>query len=133
MNTTKKIVRIAQHFFLFLCIIYPFSISADDNATYNISMQKETNNTSWPNIQGDPEGRRIPPKPINCTISPDGIYVSGLSEDIITYEIWNDAAEICIASFTEESEFLEFLFSQSGEFHISFITENYCISGNILL
>lgn len=131
MNYIKRLFCPALLSILLICIIIPESVSAADNTSCTISMWKEPNNTSWSNTQGDPEGRRIPPKPIYCTISRDGLYVAGLTEDIITYEIWNETSEIFLASFNEEQEFLDFLFNQSGEFQITFVTENYCISGYI--
>lgn len=115
------------------CIMFPVSVLAADNVSYTVTMQKEPNNQTGHNKQESPEGRRIPPKPICCTISTEGISVAGLSEDIITYEVWDETSEICLASFNEEQEFLDFLFNQSGEFQILFITENYCISGNVII
>lgn len=112
-------------------IMFPVSVLAADSVSYTVTMQKEPNYQTGHNKQEEPEGRRIPPKPIYCTISPEGISVAGLSEDIITYEVWDETLEICLASFNEEQEFLDFLFSQSGEFQITFVTENYCISGYI--
>lgn len=118
---------------MLICIIFPVSVLAGDNATYTVTMRIGQNNPTGHNVQGDEEGRRIPPKPICCTISTEGISVAGLSEDIITYEVWDETSEICLASFNEEQEFLDFLFNQSGEFQILFITENYCISGNVII
>lgn len=133
MNYTKSLFCTVLLSILLNCITFPAAISAADNTSYTVNMRKESNNTTWTNEQWGSEGRRIPPKPIYCTISSEGIYVAGLSEDIMTYEIWNETSEICLASFNEENDFLNFLFNQSGEFQIIFITENYCISGYITI
>lgn len=130
-NYMKRFFCTALLSMLLNCIIFPVSVLAADNVSYTVIMQKEPNNQTGHNKQESPEGRRIPPKPIYCTISPEGISVAGLSEDIITYEVWNETSEICLASFNEEQKFLDFLFNQSGEFQITFVTENYCISGYI--
>lgn len=131
MNYMKRLFCSALLLILLNCIQFPVSVLAADNTSYTVTMRKEPNNTTWTNEQEEPERRRIPPKPIYCTISPEEISVAGLSEDIITYEVWNETSEICLASFNEEQEFLDFLFNQSGEFQITFVTENYCISGYI--
>lgn len=133
MNYTKSLFCTVLLSILLNCITFPAAISAADNTSYTVNMRKESNNTTWTNEQWGSEGRRILPKPIYCTISSEGIYVAGLSDDIINYEIWNETSEICLASFNEENDFLNFLFNQSGEFQIIFITENYCISGYITI
>ncbi len=133
MNYMKSLFCTVLLSILLNCITFPVAISAADNTSYTVNMRKELNNTTWTNEQYETEGRRIPPKPIYCTISTEGINVAGLSEDIMTYEIWNETSEICLASFNGENEFLDFLFNQSGEFQIIFITENYCISGYITI
>lgn len=133
MNYMKRLFCTALLSMLLNCIMFPVSVLAADNVSYTVTMQKEPNNQTGHNKQESPEGRRIPPKPICCTISTEGISVAGLSEDIITYEVWDETSEICLASFNEEQEFLDFLFNQSGEFQILFITENYCISGNVII
>lgn len=131
MNIMKRICSITLLPLIIIGLLIPNSINAENNTSITISMQRQPNPQSEHNEQYQTEGRRIPPKPIYCTISPEGISVAGLSEDIITYEVWNETSEICLASFNEEQEFLDFLFNQSGEFQIAFVTENYCISGYI--
>ncbi|MDE6756908.1 MAG: hypothetical protein K2J66_07160, partial [Muribaculaceae bacterium] len=118
---------------IIICVLIPISIKAENNASITLSMQSQPIPQTGHNKQDEPEGRRIPPKPIYCTISTEGINVAGLSEDIMTYELWNETSEICLASFNGENEFLDFLFNQSGEFQIIFITDNYCISGYIVI
>lgn len=127
----KRLFCITLLSLFLICIMHPVSVLAADDVSYTVSMRKEPTNTTWTNEQREKEGRRIPPKPIYCTISPEGIYVTGLSDDITTYEVWNETSDICLASFNCEQDFIDFLFSQLGEFQITFVTENYCISGYI--
>lgn len=129
----KRICSITFLPLIIIGLLIPNSINAENNTSITVSMQRQPNPQPEHNEQYQTEGRRIPPKPIYCIISPEGISVAGLSEDIITYEVWNETSEICLASFNEEQEFLDFLFNQSGEFQILFITENYCISGNVII
>lgn len=49
--------------------------------------------------------------------------------DILSYEIWDTDGEICIASYTEESDFINALFSMEGEYQIHFSTEEYSYIG----
>lgn len=125
----KRLIPITLLTLIVMCVLFPNSIKAESNSAITIQMKKLLPTKE----EIEHEGRRLPPRPIYCTISRDGINIAGLSEEIISYEIWNEASEICFASFIEESEFLDFLFSQSGDFQLIFVTENYYISGNITI
>ena len=72
--------------------------------------------------------------PIYCVISrTDGVNIVGLSEDIISYEIWDSSHEINLASFSNESDFLDYLLIQTGSFQLNLETENYNVFGYISL
>ena len=109
-------------------ILFPNSMNAGNNTTYTVSMRKQSRH----NKGLDKEGLRTPPMSIYCVISQtDGVNIVGLIEEITSYEIWDTASEINFASFSEEAEFLDFLFSLTGEYKIKFETENYYIIGYI--
>lgn len=109
-------------------ILFPNSMNAGNNTTYTVSMRKQSRH----NKGLDKEGLRTPPMPIYCVISQtDGVNFIGLSEDIISYEIWDITSEINFASFSEEAEFLDYLFLQVGDFQIKLETENYYVLGYI--
>lgn len=105
---------------------------AMNDTPYTITMQKSSKEQPSHNKHLDDEGRRSSPAPIFCIIShTSGIEMMGLSEDIIGYEVWDADSEIKLAFFSEETEFLDFLFLQVGNLQIKLETENYFISGYI--
>ena len=97
-------------------------------------MQKQSKRQSEHNKELDDEGRRTPPKPIYCVISKtEGLNIIGLPEEIMNYEILDPSSEINLASFSEESDFINFLFYQIGNFKLNFEAENYNICGYITI
>jgi len=79
-------------------------------------------------------GCRAPSKPISCHISEStGVVIPGVDKsDIISFEVYNENG-ICLASLTEESEFISFLFSLSEPVEIRIITDQYIYHGYISL
>lgn len=124
----KRLFTISLLTMLMASILFPDSVMAGDRTSYTVSMRKQSRH----NKGLDEEGLRTPPMPIYCVISrTDGINIAGLTEDITSYEIWDTSHEINIASFSDESEFLDFLFPLIGDYKIKFETENYYIIGYI--
>lgn len=79
---------------------------------------------------------RLPSAPIECVITSDGICVHDSSVNLaeaISYEIWDAESEWCVASFSDESSFIESLFAMSGEFQIRIVFSDYELVGNVYL
>ncbi len=109
----------------------PDTIKAGNQSTYTTTVYKAKKQSEH-NQHLDCEGRRSPSMPLYCIISKtNGLNIVGMSEDIISYEIWDAEYETYIASFSEEFEFIDFLFLQSGYFHVKIETENYNFHGDI--
>ncbi len=82
----------------------------------------------------DPYNKRIPPRPLNCTISQsDGIEVIGCAAEFISYEIWDTEGTVCMAAYTLESDFINALFSMTGEYQIRLVCEDHELIGYIAL
>lgn len=113
-------------------LLSPAIVIAGNKSTYTISAFKSKKKPEN-EVHSDDEGRRIPPVPLTCSISNTGISFIGFYDDIITFEIWDITSETCLASFTEESDFLNFLFAQTGDFNLKFETEGYFICGDITI
>lgn len=65
---------------------------------------------------------RVPPHPISCIITENGVEIPGVdSDDIILYEIYSENNE-CMGSTTNFDEFLSILESLSGEYMLQFTT-----------
>lgn len=75
------------------------------------------------------EGHRMPSRPIICYIdATTGIDIETIdSDEIYLFEAYID--DICIASFSEEMEFVAFLFSYSNEVEIYIYTDDYVYIG----
>lgn len=83
----------------------------------------------------DPDDKRIPSRPLSCTISQsEGIDFGGYTTEIISYEILEPESEYCMASFSTESDFIDTLFSMpSGEYQLRLITDDYELIGYVAL
>lgn len=128
----NRLITIPIIAMLMVYVTFPSRVMAMNETTYTISMQKSSKEQPSHNKRLDDEGRRSSPAPIFCILNhTSGIEVMGLSEDIIGYEIWDVASEIKLTSFSEEAEFLDFLFLQVDNFQIKLETENYFVSGYI--
>ena len=94
---------------------------------------KHSEEKYFPSLLTSFEASRIStPAPLCCVISETaGLHISGLSEDIISYEIWDATSETIIASFSAESDFIDFLFCQTGVVMIRLETESYYLVGYI--
>lgn len=75
---------------------------------------------------------RMPSRPILCSISiEDGVsFNDGSNPDIISYEI-KDADNNPIAVTGDETDFIQTLFSLTGEYVIQFRTDEYIYYGSI--
>lgn len=79
----------------------------------------------------DPEGRRVPGRIIYCSISiENGVEIPGVAkEEIDSFEAYDNAG-FCLATFSDESGFIEFFFENYeiiGE--VRFLTTNYIFVG----
>lgn len=69
-------------------------------------------------INDDKYGERRPARRYVCEISmTDGVSIQGYAGEIESYEIWKSDEE-CIAVFSDEISFVEYLFSLEGEYGI---------------
>lgn len=77
---------------------------------------------------------RMPTRPILCSISvEDGVsFDDGSDPDIISYEI-KDADNNPVAITGDEADFIQTLFSLTGEYVIQFRTDQYVYCGSICI
>lgn len=84
----------------------------------------------------DPEvGRRTVARRIVCTISEDGVEIDSSVADggILSYEVWDEAGEICLAAYADEHEFVAALAMFRGSYQLRFLTAEYALVGYISL
>lgn len=78
----------------------------------------------------DPDRNRKPSHPLQCTISRDnGIEVAGYASKFLSHEIWDVEGIVCMGDYSTESDFVDALFSMTGEYQIRLITEDYELIG----
>lgn len=129
-STMKKILIIPFFIAMMLMAISPAELSAgDDSSSNNVTLHKKKlkNNDGGDNNNS---GSHAPARPIFCTISQTGgLYIPDFTDEIIAYEIWNDSNESCIASFSEESAFINYLYSNPDNYSIQLLTSDYILIG----
>lgn len=130
----KRFMTIPFIAMLMACFLFPNSVMAGNQKTYTVPVKKKQKYSDDVGTRTEEEGRRSPSMPLCCTISKtDGVNITGLSEDIIIYEVRDVSNEATLMSFTSESDFLDYLFLQTGDFQLYFETENYQVAGYITI
>lgn len=83
-------------------------------------------------IENSRRRQRIPSY-IECVITSNGLMLSSNinTSECQAFEIWYADGEICIASYSDESSFIDGLFSMTGEFQVRFIFPEFELVGNI--
>ena len=82
-------------------------------------------------ISTHPKHNRLPQKTLRAIISTYGIEIPGVdNNDIISFEIYT-ANGICMGIFSDEMDFIETLFSLSGEYEIRILTDYAVFAGII--
>lgn len=83
--------------------------------------------------EGD-HGERRPGKRLECTIDAEnGVrFISGETPDFILYEIY-DSNNVCTGAYGDEAEFINVLFSLTGEYLISLSTAEASYIGYVTL
>lgn len=76
-------------------------------------------------------GRRLPSRPIMCTIDFNSQTIVGIDDEIFLYEVHDSESENLISSFTEASDFTSFLEHSNGCYMIRFTSESYHYIGYI--
>lgn len=125
-------------FFIILAIlalvtVLPVSVSGANEKVEAILLEKYTlqlDNTH----DIDPMANRMPSRPIICTLTPYGISLSeSMPIEIVMYEIWTTSDKTIIASFSQETEFLDYIFNTpaNSELQIRLITSEYQLIGNL--
>ena len=128
----KNFITIPTFALILACLLSPIQAIADNKTAYTISMQRNSKEQPEHNMDLDEEGRRMPARPVCCTISnTDGVSISGCEDEIITYELWDIDGENCIATSVDEMDFLAVLYSLTGEYTIKLTTFNYIYIGYI--
>ena len=118
---------------LLLATIFPIKVSAETNRPpVPVRMQKTPGNGD----RGDDEkdDKRIPSAPVYCTIDFESQTVSGnFTSRLLTFEVWSEDGEQCIATFNDESHLIEYLDTAGGEYQLRFYSESYVYLGFISL
>lgn len=100
------------------------------NTSYTVSLHRLPKKSTGHTKDDYKKGTRTPPRPIYCVIdSEEGVQTEISPEEILSYELWDQTEEFCIASFTDEASFLQYLFSYPGEFQIIIETDEYTYVG----
>ncbi|MDE6278586.1 MAG: hypothetical protein K2M05_01295 [Paramuribaculum sp.] len=124
----KRILILPLFIAMMFMALSPAEVSAgDDSSSNDVTLKKKFKKN---NGDENKPGGRAPARPIFCTISPtNGIYIPDFTDEIIAYEIWNDSNDSRIASFSEESAFINYLYSNPDNYCIQLLTSDYILIG----
>lgn len=80
-------------------------------------------------IEEEPQGHRVPPHIFNCTVGCEGVRIEGIdTKDILSYEVY-DKLGICVGLFSNEQDFISFIFPRNGLYTVGFLTTDCCFAG----
>lgn len=76
------------------------------------------------------DGYRCPSRPVSIVITQaDGVQIPHVDKnEILSYSIY-DEEETCLATFTNEADFVDFVFSTTGEVEIRIELADYYLCG----
>ncbi len=103
--------------FLF-AMLFPLVIKAAiTESTITVVLQQQS--TDENDIKNSEKGHRVPPRPIFCHISQsEGVEIADVNNsDIQSFEVYDENGEF-INGFIEESEFVSFIFSYTGNLEL---------------
>ena len=117
-----------------MLLSFPLEIIAGNTyQSYTVTLYRQPsnmNNDGKHEWDIDPEGHRLPSRPIECTISQDsGVTIYDCQDEIVSYEIWDAEGNACLSLCSDESDFLNYLFTLTGDFQIRFNSSNYTYIG----
>lgn len=87
--------------------------------------------TRMAEIEEEPQGHRVPPRSVRCTADRnEGIRIEGMSEkeDILAYGVYDETG-VCEGIFTDEQDFISFIYSVSGFHTVMFLTSDSYLVG----
>ncbi len=81
-------------------------------------------------IEEEPQGHRVPSRSFSCTVSREEIIIEGVEkEEILSYEVY-DKTGVCVGLFSNEQDFISFIFSVNGFYTVCFLTKDCCFAGS---
>lgn len=84
-------------------------------------------------VDEEPSEHRVPSRPIQCSISEDGIFIQGYGVgDIISYEAY-DLNGVCLMATDNALEFASLILSveTDGQIEVRLTTEDYILKGYV--
>ena len=115
----------------FAVILYTSLDASASYETVQTIMMAKVETSQQNKLANLPKGRRMPSKKLRAEISLSGLYIPGIdNSDIISFEIYTSNG-ICMGVFSDEMEFIETLFSLSGEYEIRILTDYAVFAGGI--
>lgn len=117
---------------IILLITFPVFQSNADPTPQTIPVELKKKPNPYPDPDPDPHVDRKPSMPIPCFLSlENGIQCDFISEEILTYEIWNEDDSFCMASYMDEEDFIYHIFYIPGDYLIKLVTQDYIYFGYI--
>lgn len=128
----KKVFYPFMVVLMLLALVHVEVYAAESNGSYTTMLKKQPTQGGSQEHDADDDGHRAPGRPICCTISKDsGVTIPGCPDDIISYEIWDADGNICLFASTDQSDFIDEIFSSHGEFMIRLNSNVYTYIGYI--
>lgn len=127
----KKILTLLL--ILFSCSM-AFALNHGQVIQMNLRSFQVSDDSEAKNNESRENYHRMPTRPILCSISvEDGVsFDDGSNPEIISYEI-KDADNNPIAITGDEADFIQTLFSLTGEYVIQFRTDEYVYYGGVCI
>lgn len=117
-------------FILIAMLSFSAYADSDSSTTYTVEVTQSIDPYV---VDNGPVRHRTPPRPLICTISTNGINIQSVNtEEIIAYDIY-DTEGGCIATFTNEQDFISFIYSLEGTVEIRVHTDGYVFHGYVQL
>lgn len=128
----KFLFLISMVFAVATIILSPDARGDNQTRTHLVTMTKQMIQHYDSLEEFETEGRRMPSRPVQCVISPEGIHIAGIDTTSISlYEVYDADGEL-LAAYTAQSDFISCIFQIQEEVEIRFHTADAILSGWLL-
>lgn len=128
----KRFSKLQLFIFISLIFLLPFNVKAESKLTiYTLNTHLQfKGGPNRDHLENCKDGYRSPSRPITINISrTDGVQIPHVDKnEILSYSIY-DEEETCLATFTNEADFVDFVFSTTGEVEIRIELADYYLCG----
>lgn len=122
-----------KKFLIALILLLGMSLALSPLTVQADSLELDVRTQLVHNPKNDPDGNRVPSRPIFITINVNGVTIQSSDKSEATSYVIYDEDGMLIASYADDKEFAAAIFSMSGTIQIRIEFDDYALQGWLTL